>query len=150
MTLSNEITDMIKVVLGSNLRAIEKLFLTIEWILRERGPYEFYEIRFMDMQRKIETLIESHLPSNLKRIAFKEAAEIFQINDENKLLSILIALSYVSYITNETEYDRNARKELLSKLSELGFSISEIRRLSDKWSKVSGSSEDLFNRVFTR
>jgi len=150
ISLSDETMDMLKVILKSNLRPIEKLFLTIEWFFRERKPYELFGARLIDLQRKAKTLMKNQIPSDLRREAFKEAAEIFQIEGEKKLFSLLFALSYYSYIVNEVVYDHDARKELLSKLLELGFRPSQIHNLSTRWTEVTGSPEELFNKIFRK
>jgi hypothetical protein len=150
MSLSNEIMDMIKDILNSDLRPLEKLVLTIEWFLREQKPYELYENKLVDLQREVDAFVKEQVPSSLRRTAFKEAAEIFKIKDGDKISSLLIALSYYSYMDDEFVYDDNTRKELLSKLPELGFSSSEIQHLNDRWIRIIGSSEELFNRIFRK
>ena len=150
ISLSDETMDMIKVVLNSNLRPIEKLFLTLEWFLREQKPYELSGTKLIDLQRKAEALVKNQVPSGLKREAFEEATKIFQVEGDKELFSLLTALSYYSYIANEVVYDHDARKQLLSKLSELGFSLFEIHHLNAKWTKVAGSSEELFNKIFRK
>lgn len=150
MSLSNETIDMIRVILKSNLRPIEKLFLTIEWFLREQKPYVLYGTKLIDLERKVEALIKNQVPSELRQAALKEASDIFEINGDKKLFLLLTALSYYSYIVNEIVHDHDARKELLSKLSELGFRSSEIQRLNDKWTEVAGSPEELFNKIFRK
>lgn len=149
-SLSNEIMEMIKDILNSDLRPIEKLFLTIEWLLREQKPYEFYEIKFTDIKKNVEALIENQVSLGLKRAALEEGREIFQIEDQPKLFLLLTVLAYYSYITNEFVHDHEGRKELLLKLSETGFSLMEINRLNAKWIKVAGSSEELFNKIFQK
>lgn len=150
MSLSNGTIDMIRVILSSNLRPIEKLFLTIEWFLREQKPYELYRTKLIELERKGEILVKNQMPSDLRQMALKEGAEIFQTRSNKKLLALLMALSYYSYIANEVVYDHGAREELMAKILELGFRQSEIRRLNDKWTKVAGSSEELFNKIFLK
>jgi hypothetical protein len=142
--------NMIKDILSSDLRPIEKLVLTIEWFLREQKPTELYENRLVDLQREVNAFVKKQVPSSLRRTAFKEAAEIFKIKDVAKISPLLIALSYYSYMDNEFVYDDNTRKELLSKLSELGLSSSKIQHLNDRWIRIVGSSEELFNRIFQK
>lgn len=150
ISLSTETMDMIKAILDSNLRPIEKLFLTIEWFLREQKPYELCGTKLISLQRKVEAFVKNQVPSDLMRGAFKEATEVFQIEGDRKLFSLFTALSYYSYIVNEVVYDHDIRRELLSKLQELGFSSSEIYDLNAKWVKFIGSSEELFNKIFQK
>lgn len=98
----------------------------------------------------MDAFVKKQVPSSLRRKAFKEAAEIFKIKDVAKISPLLIALSYYSYMNNEFVYDDNTRKELLSKLLELGFSSSKIQHLNDRWIRIVGSSEELFNRIFQK
>jgi len=142
--------DMIKTILDSNLRPIEKLFLTIECILREKKPYDLYDANLTELKRKAETLIRKRVRADVRRVALDEATKIFQIREAEKLLAILTALSYYSYVTGEFVHDHETKRELLVKVAELGFRRSEIRRLNAKWTKVAGSSEELFNKVLER
>lgn len=142
--------NMIKDILSSDLRPIEKMVLTIEWFLREQKPCELYDKRLVDIQREVDTVVEKQMPPSLIRMAFKDAKEIFKINDDAEISPLLVALSFYSYVDNEFAYDYNTRRELLLKLSELGFSSSRFQRLNDKWNRIVGSSEALFNRSFRK
>jgi hypothetical protein len=150
MPLTQETAEMIDDILNSHMRSVEKLFLIVEWILREKIPYEFSEIDIKDFKDKAESIIAGKVSSNLFKRALKEAQEIFRTKDEQETFLMLMALSYYSYIDNEFLYDTVTRNELLSKLSELGLSPSRIKNLNNKWVRIVGSSEDLFNRIFEK
>ena len=148
--LSNEIASMIRDILDSHMPSIEKLFLSIEWCLREQKPYELYETTLIDIEKKAKAIVDNLVPLKLRKAALRESKEIFKTKDYEKLFSILTALSYYTYISDEFVYDQNSRTKLLSKISELGFELSEIERLNVKWTHVAGSPEELFNKIFRK
>jgi hypothetical protein len=150
MPLTQVTAEMIDDILNSHMRSVEKLFLIIEWILREKIPCEFSQIDMKEFKDKAKSIIAGKISLNLFKRALKEAQEIFRTKDEQETFLTLLALSYYSYIDNEFLYDTVTRNELLLKLSDLGISPSRIKNLNNKWVRIAGSSKDLFNRIFEK
>ena len=146
--MTSSVSEMIKDIKSSNLRPTEKVFLIIEWILREHKPYELQRISLNEKRDKIRSSLKRHLSSKIRKSALEKVKSNFDISDDEKALSLLIALAYFSYIDNEFVHDRVMRKEMLSKETEVGFSPSEIELLYEKWIELFGTPEDLFNRIF--
>lgn len=143
-------SEMMKEIESSRLGSAEKAFLIAEWGLREHRPYELYEINMGKMKKKVRMLLKRWLPPRTLTSAIERVKLTFQIVDDEKAVSLLVALAYFAYIHNEIVHDHVLREEMLSKEVELGFSLSEIELFYRKWAKVFGNSKDLFNRIFLK
>jgi len=148
--VSEATTGMVEDILGSNLRPVEKLFLSLEWFLREESPFELLGDDLKNVRENAHTFMRRKIPADLCLTALKEAQDIFHANDEQEAFSALLGLSYYSYVDNEFVYDHKTKKGLLSKLVEVGISPSKIKSLNSKWKRITGSSEDLFNKIFQK
>lgn len=137
-------------ILGSNLRPVEKLFLTLEWFLREKKPMELLGEDLKEISENAQAFVDQRIPVDLCQAAIKEAQEMLRTRNEQETFSTLLGLSYYSYVNDEFVYSHNMRKELISKIVEIGISPSRIQSLNNKWEKIAGSSEELFNKIFQR
>jgi len=148
--MTSLVSEMIRDIKSSNLGPTEKAFLIIEWNLREHRPYELHGMSLNKVGEKIRSSLKRHLSSRIRKSALEKLKSTFNISDDEKALSLLIALAYFSYIDNEIVHDHVMRKEMLSKEIEVGFSPSEIELLYKKWTEIFGTSEDLFNKIFLK
>jgi hypothetical protein len=148
--LTPEIEEMVHVIILSDLRPVEKAVLISEWILREVVPGELFDMNLNEFLKKIRTFLNNEVPSDLREIALKEAKELFGTESDSESFVIVAALSYYSYVNDEFVYDRAPRDELLAKISELGLNLTRVKSLYKKFSRIAGTSSDLFNRVFRK
>jgi hypothetical protein len=148
--LTREIREMIQDILASDLRPVEKAFFVFEWILREEKPNELAGKNLNEFADKARAFLENNVATNLRQTALKEAQEILGTRSDAESFHALAALSYYSYIDDEFVYDRISRKELLAKISELGVDLSKIENLHKRWTRIAGTSGDLFNKVFQK
>jgi len=140
-------TEMIEDIKKSDFGSAEKVLLSIEWILREYRPYELYNMKPAAIRKIIEQCLQHNLTSNLIKSALDKVRETFEIQGDEKALTLLIALAYFLYIDNEFVYDKEMREEMLSKERELGFPVSEVERHYEKWKTAFGDPADLFQRL---
>lgn len=137
-------------IIGSNLRPVEKLFLTLEWFLREKKPMELISEDLKEVREKAYDFVSQRIPVTLRKSAIRGAQDFLRNSNEQETFSALLGLSYYSYVNDEFVYSNRLRDELLSKTVEIDISPSKIRNLYNKWEKASGNTEVLFNKIFQK
>jgi hypothetical protein len=139
---------MIRDILLSDVRPVEKAVLVFEWILREKMPQELFALNLSRFAESATDFFSNEATLDLRQAALREVKEIFGTSSDSESFLILAALSYYSYIDDEFVYERAARGRLLAKIPELGISLSRFHDIIKKWNRIAGSSDDLFNRIF--
>ena len=104
---------------------------------------------FEKMKRKIMLLTDRYLHS-IKEDSFKQASDIFKLENNERIFSLLMALAYYAYVDSETVYDHALRKNMLSKISELSIELSELKIYNEKWVKLTGGSDELFKSLYQK
>jgi len=141
------IEDMIKDIINSKLTPAEKLFLVAEWILRSHEPYELPDLKLPDILDAVKSVVVRQLPSGFLKNALEEVKSLLHIEDQRRLLPLLIGLAYYSYVDSEFVYEHEIRREMMSKVSELGYEVQEIEKFYEKWVSAVGNDETLFNKI---
>ena len=141
---------MMEEIINSRLTPAEKLFLIAEWILRDHLPYELQDVSLSDVLDEIKSFVVKQLPQDFLEDALKEVRSLLHIENDNSILLMIVGLAYYSYIDSEVLYDHETRSKMMSKVSELGFRLSEIEQLYEKWAHIIGDSATLFNKMFEK
>jgi hypothetical protein len=147
MQLDVDTKEIIRDISASDLRSIEKVVLTLEWILRERLPAEMEDSNLQDLAGKAKLFIKTQVSMREYEDALEEARVIFKTSSDPESFNCLLAISYYSYIDDEYLYDQRMRKILLDKTAEVGIKPSRVAVLYRRWNRMTGGSEDLFNRI---
>jgi hypothetical protein len=143
-------TEIFDDIITSNLRPVEKLFLMLEWFLREKKPMDLLGLDLKEISEKADIFVDRRVPVNVRKSALEEAQEILHTRDDQDSFTALFGLSYYSYVNDEFLYSSSVRNELISKIAEIDISPFRIRRLYSKWEKIVGNSGELFNKIFQR
>jgi hypothetical protein len=147
MKLHADTREIIRNIFESDLQSVEKVFLTLEWIFREKLPIEIEDISIKGFIEEAKSLLEAKAFLGEYQNALKEVRGIFGTDSDSEAFILLMALSYFSYIDDEYVYNRDERKRLLSKTKELCIEPSKVERLYRKWNRITGGSERLFNKI---
>jgi hypothetical protein len=139
-----------KDIIQSKLTPAEKAFLISEWILRRRKPYELATIKLADVLNEAEEFILRQLPPGFLTNALNQLRTLLRIKNQKPLFPLVIALAYYSYVHSEFIYDRETRRRLLSKISELGYKVQEVEKYYRKWTRVMGDDEVIFNKMLMK
>jgi len=143
------IAEMIDDIISSDLGPMEKMFLTVEWNLRKHKPYELSSKDLGGIREEIRLFVMKSLSLEVRTSALEKAKSVFDIRNDEKAFSLVVALAYFSYIGNEVVYELSTRREMLSKVSELGFLLPEVESLYEKWEEVFGDYVQLINKLFS-
>jgi hypothetical protein len=139
--------EIIRNIFESDLRSVEKVFLALEWIFREKLPIEIEDMNIKVFIEEAKSLLEAKAFLGEYQNALQEVREIFGTDSDSEAFILLMALSYFSYIDDEYVYNRDERKRLLSRTKELCIEPSKVERLYRKWNRITGGSERLFNKI---
>jgi hypothetical protein len=142
--------EMRKEIANSKLSPGQKLFLVSEWVIRDYLPNELQNVELSDIHAKVKSYVARHFLPGFRESALEELKSVFHVENHERISSLIIGLAYYSYIESEFVYEHEMRFEMMSRVSELGFELSEIEQFYEKWVDTFGSSEDLFNRVFEK
>lgn len=140
-------TEVIEHIKASHLRSAEKVLLSVEWILREYSPIGLHDMEPSTIRKTIEKCLQRFFTLNFIKSALNKVEKAFDILGDEKVFTFLIALAYFLYIDDEFVYDKEMRKEMLSKEKELGLSVSEVEDFYAKWTTTFGDPAVLFERI---
>lgn len=140
-------TEMIEDIKVSRLRSAEKMLLSIEWILREYRPIELHDMEPNIIRKTVEQCLQRFFTLNFIKSVLNKVESVFGIPGDEKVFTFLIALAYFLYINDEFVYDKEMRKEMLSKEKALGLSVSEVEDFYARWTTTFGDPVFLFERI---